>query len=91
MVCRRSSTVRATNSVPSAMKMVGSGQNEMVVPVARPSAGVTPTGSSKPCGLPPLAYSCRYRWPFLSISTTSRSDSALTTETPTPCRPPDTL
>ena len=38
IVCRRSSTVRATNSVPSATKIVGSGQNVTVVPVRRDRA-----------------------------------------------------
>ena len=33
IVCKRSVTVRATNSTPSEAKMVGSGQNETVVPV----------------------------------------------------------
>ena len=59
IVCRRSSTVRATNSMPSAAKMVGSGQNVMVVPVVRPRLGVSPTTAILPCGLPPLAYSWR--------------------------------
>ena len=36
IVCSRSSTVRATNSVPSAEKIVGSGQNVTVVPVRAP-------------------------------------------------------
>ena len=58
IVCNRSSTVRDTNSVPSAWKIVGSGQNVMVVPVERPR-GVDPTISILPCGLPPLAYSWR--------------------------------
>ena len=59
MVCRRSSTVRAWNSVPSELKTVGSGQKATVVPDVRPRAGVGPTRSSLPCGLPPLAYSWR--------------------------------
>ncbi len=91
IVCNRSSTVRGTNSVPSAEKIVGSGQNVTVVPVRRPRPEVRPTTSILPCGLPPLAYSCRWRLPSRSISTIRRSDSALTTLTPTPWSPPDTL
>ena len=30
-------------------------------------------------------------WPFLWIFSFSQSDRAFTTETPTPCRPPETL
>ena len=33
----------------------------------------------------------RHRWPRFLTSTIERLDSALTTETPTPCRPPETL
>ena len=35
--------------------------------------------------------STKYFFPSLSISSLSFSDKALTTETPTPCKPPDTL
>ena len=50
---------------------------------SRPSA-------SGACGAP-REYSCVNTWPSRRISTSRRSDSALTTETPTPCRPPETL
>ena len=50
---------------------------------SRPSA-------SSSCGAP-REYSCDQTWPSRRISTCSRSESALTTETPTPCRPPETL
>ncbi len=57
MVCRRSSTVRALNSTPSAANTVGSGQNVTVVPVR--SRVDFPIASNFVCGLPPLANSCR--------------------------------
>ena len=59
MVCRRSSTVRATKSTPSTTKIVWSGQNVMLVPVSRPRLGVSPTTVILPWGLPPSAYSWR--------------------------------
>ena len=39
----------------------------------------------------PRANSCRYTFPSRRTSATSHSESAFTTETPTPCRPPETL
>ena len=39
----------------------------------------------------PFLNSTKYYFPSLSISSLSFSDNALTTESPTPCRPPDTL
>ena len=53
MICSRSSSVWARNSVPSDEKMVGSGQKVMVVPV-RPR-GARPMGASLDTTLPPLA------------------------------------
>ena len=53
MICSRSSRVWARNSVPSELKMVGSGQKVMVVPV-RPR-GDRPAGASLETTLPPLA------------------------------------
>ena len=58
----------------------------MVVPL---SVDV-PTTCMSPCGAP-RANSCRYTFPSRSTSQTSHSESALTTEIPTPCRPPETL
>ena len=39
----------------------------------------------------PRSYSWLQECPSLEISSCSRSESALTTETPTPCSPPETL
>ena len=58
MVCKRSVTVRATNSTPSAAKIVGSGENEMVVPVFV-LFGDGPTLAILPFGFPPSINSCR--------------------------------
>ena len=87
MTCRRSTTVVALNSVSS--KTPGSGQKVTIVP--RRPRGEGPAVSSFPLGFPPLANSIRWRVPSRSISSTSRRDSAFTTDTPTPCSPPDTL
>ena len=39
----------------------------------------------------PSLNSIKYLFPSLSISNFNFSDNAFTTETPTPCKPPDTL
>ena len=39
----------------------------------------------------PLANSIKYFFPSRFISNSNFSDKALTTETPTPCNPPETL
>ena len=39
----------------------------------------------------PCANFIQCSWPSRQIVSSSHSDSALTTETPTPCRPPETL
>ena len=39
----------------------------------------------------PFSNSIKYFFPSLSISNSNFSDKALTTETPTPCRPPEIL
>ena len=57
----------------------------MVVPVS----DEVPSFSSGAAGLL-IAYGWTHSLPSRSISTSSRLDSALTTLTPTPCRPPDT-
>ncbi len=61
----------------------------MVVPVRSPSA-MGPMSSSGVTGTP-ISNSCFQRRPRLRTSATTREDSALTTEMPTPCRPPETL
>ena len=87
MIWKRSSMVCARN-VTSSM-MVGSGQKRISVPVRPRGAG--PVSLSLVWILPPLAKSMKWCLPPRSISTSRRSESALTTEMPTPCRPPDTL
>src|SRR5664280_1293470 len=87
ITCNRSTTVCARNSISS--KMEASGQKEMVVPVRPRGAG--PVASSLPVGLPPFSNSRTWCLSSRSISSNSRLDRALTTETPTPWRPPDTL
>ena len=39
----------------------------------------------------PLLYDCSYSFPSLKTLATSNSDNAFTQETPTPCKPPETL
>ncbi len=79
--------VRAENS--SVSKTLPSGQKVTVVPV-RPR-GASPTTSSLLVGTPPLAKVIWWCLPSRSTSTMSLVDRAFTTDTPTPCRPPDTL
>ena len=57
------------------------------VPLREPCG---PIFSTLVVGLP-RSYSCAQTPPSRAVSTRSHEDSALTTETPTPCRPPDTL
>lgn len=66
-------------------KMSGSAQKVTVVPVS----SVASCCDSGAVGAPTL-YSWVQRWPSVRISTARRVDSAFTTETPTPCRPPET-
>ena len=49
-----------------------------------------PISARSSSGLP-IVKDCVYSLPPVFTSTLSRVDSAFTTETPTPCRPPDTL
>ena len=79
-------TVAASMSISS--KISVSGMNEIVVPVS--SGAASPTISMSPCGTP-RANSWRYVLPSRRTSAMSHSDSAFTTERPTPCRPPETL
>ena len=80
-------TVWARNSTSS--KMAGSGQKVTVVPVRPRGAG--PVTLSGPVGTPPSVNSIVWCLPSRSTSRTRRVDRALTTDTPTPCRPPETL
>ena len=86
-IWRRSTTVWPLKTTSS--KIDGSGQNVTVVPLWLRGEG--PTTSSLPTGFPPLTNSIRWCWPSRSTSTMSRRDRALTTDTPTPWRPPETL
>ncbi len=61
----------------------------IVVPVRSPGS-IARTFSSGPSGTPTEKV-WRHSWPRLRTSTITRLDSALTTEMPTPCRPPETL
>ena len=95
ITCKRSATVANRNSVSS--NTSGSGQNVTAVPVC-PRFDCA-TALSLPWGTPGFtvrpvfsaAYSWRHVLPSRSTSSTRRVDSALTTDTPTPCSPPDTL
>ena len=78
----RAENSRVSNTVPS-------GQKVTVVPV-RPR-GASPTTSSLVLTLPPSTNSMRWCLPCWSTSTTRRLESAFTTDTPTPWRPPETL
>src|SRR5690348_13332767 len=66
-------------------KIVSSAQNVMVVPVSLD----LPSFSSGAAGRD-ATYGWKYLKPSRWISTSSFVDSALTTLTPTPCRPPET-
>ena len=78
-------SVWARNSVSS--KMVSSGQNVIVVPCFFDG----PILVSLSWGFPPLAKCWTHLPPSRWISTSRRLDSALTTDTPTPCSPPEIL
>ena len=80
MVCAEKSI--SSNTRPS-------GQKATVVPVRPLGAG--PVTSSLVLAFPPSWNSIRWCLPSRSTSTTNRFDRALTTDTPTPCSPPDTL
>ena len=74
----------ASNSVFG--KIVESGRKNTVVPVPRagPSFFTPPTGA-------PCLYRCSQVEPSRRTVATSSRDSALTTDAPTPCRPPAVL
>jgi hypothetical protein len=67
-------------------KMSAEAQKVIVVPVSSVGAPL----ASGACGTP-TRYDWVQTWPSRWISTSSRDDRALTTETPTPCNPPETL
>ena len=66
-------------------KISGSGWKVTVVPRR---LGAWPAGRTGPKGRP-RENSCTWSALFRATSTRSESESALTTETPTPCRPPE--
>ena len=99
-VCRARPSSPSNSNVASLVKICRSGQNRMRVPVlvfaTRPPLRVSPDfcgerrvgpSPSKTPGTPRRKLMpC---WDGVrSTSTSSRADSALTTEAPTPCRPP---
>ena len=67
-------------------KYCGSGQNRIVVPVL--AFPTLPTSSKSPCFFPPekLMFISD---PFRLTQTSKFFDKAFTTETPTPCKPPE--
>ena len=80
-----SESLSAENSVVSS-KISLSGRNAIVVPVSfvSPTTVIGPWGS-------PRENSCRWTFPSRRTSATSHSESAFTTDAPTPWRPPETL
>src|ERR1700677_4743663 len=68
------------------VKMEESAWNVIFVPVLR----VLPEAFNFEVGTP-FSYDCSQTSPSRQISSSSQSESALTTETPTPCSPPETL
>jgi hypothetical protein len=87
IICRRSRIVRDTNSVPS--KMVPSGQNVTVVPVRAP--GRVADDLQLALGLAAVGELHDVALAVAVDLDEDRSDRALTTDTPTPWRPPETL
>ena len=77
---------RMSHLNPRYWKISWSGENVTVVPVS----GVSPTTcrGSVTC---PLAKRMRWIFPLRRTSTSIHSESAFTQDTPTPCRPPETL
>ena len=67
-------------------KYRGSGQKRIVVPVfRRPDGPITASSST----FSPPSKAIAYSLPPRLTRTSRRLDSALTTETPTPCSPPE--
>lgn len=78
--------VSQSNSIP-VVKITVSGRKQTEVPVRASLIGFD---VSSVAGVP---RSKRWEYSFLSRKTvtSNHSDKALTTETPTPCKPPETL
>ena len=55
------------------------------------SAGHVPFSTSVPTGWPPFSKRIKYSFPPLNTVTSNQLLNALTTDAPTPCKPPDTL
>ena len=68
------------------MKICSSALNVILVPVCC----VDPCGATGPFGIP-RSYSCTHTLPSRRTSSRHHSLSALTTDTPTPWSPPETL
>ena len=69
------------------VKVFGDGRNVTSVPRLPSASPVTASGATAS----PSRNSMKCSLPSRQIVSLSQVDSALTTETPTPCRPPDTL
>ena len=82
---RRCSSVAYSKS--SVSKISASGRKVIVVPVSLVGSPLLELALRRAALVAPGVQT----WPSRRTSTSSRSDSALTTETPTPCRPPETL
>ena len=82
----RRSRAKSGSDTFGASKYFGSGTTRTVVPVLR--APTVPTTFSFSATSPP-ANTIRCTFPSRLTSTSSRFDSALVTDTPTPCRPPE--
>ena len=85
IIWNRSSRVWKRNETSS--KTAGSGQKRTTVPVRAEG----PASARAVSRSPPLANDMRWTRPPRWTATSTRSDRALTTESPTPCRPPETL
>ena len=81
----RCSSVAKSNS--SMVKVLGEGRKVTSVPLL---LFALPTGLSGATATP-SRNSMKYSLPSRQMVSLSQLDSAFTTETPTPCRPPDTL
>ena len=82
---RRCSSVGKSNS--TIVNVLVDGRNVTSVPRFSPASPRTPSGATAS----PSANSMKYSLPPRQIVSLSQHESAFTTETPTPCRPPETL
>ena len=69
------------------MKISGDGWNVISVPVSESEVPII----SRLCSVFPFLKVAEYSFPFLQIVNFKYYDNALTTDTPTPCKPPETL